>query len=384
MFRLTWAVLKAGKVRYGMILMAVFFSAATIATVWLVSQTLEEGVARDRERAGPDVVIVPPGAASSDGRMDYVIPGETVFPSSQVQTGDPEMMKGIAAITPQLFVKELQVGNRRLKLVGFDAATDFIVTPWLRTGQPQGSRDPKQVILGVNANQALGQPGEMVTIEKRNFRNGGVLDETGTDMDNTVYLDLQAAREFRSLSRTDAVSWLLLRGENSGYLRELTADLNVRLQPLQAVGKGEFTGAVAASIGQLSQGTLFGLVTFFVVVATLLLTGSLFTIHVWERMREWGIMLSLGAAKADLIKLIALEGVLLALGGGALGLIAGILLAGHFSQVCQLPGLNLPMLTWVTGGTLALTGTLCLLMSLVPAWLVLRFEPALMLQKGYK
>lgn len=315
MLRLIWAALRARKTHYGVILAAVFFSAATIATAWLVSQTISAGVVRDRERMGPDVIIVSQGAAYPEGQLDYAIPRETVFPLLQVYTGDPKILDGIAAITPQLFAKELQAGNQRLKLVGFDPASDFIVTPWLRTGRnPQRFWNRNHVILGCNANKALGEPGEMVTIEQRTFRNGGVLDKTGTDMDNTVYLDLGVAREFRPLSPADAVSWLLLRGENSGYLRELTADLNIRFQPLQAVGKGEFTGAVGGSLRQLSQGTLFTLVIIFVMTATLLLTGTLFIINVWERMREWGIMLSLGATKAELIKLTALEGLLLALG----------------------------------------------------------------------
>jgi putative ABC transport system permease protein len=83
--------------------------------------------------------------------------------------------------------------------------------------------------------------------------------------------------------------------------------------------------AVAASTQAMNFGQLFLGLSFFLVVAALLLTGLLFVFGIEQRTEEMGTLLALGFPAHRVRRLFLLEGGILALLGGLLGAGSGIL-----------------------------------------------------------
>jgi putative ABC transport system permease protein len=105
------------------------------------------------------------------------------------------------------------------------------------------------------------------------------------------------------------------------------------------------------------------------------------------RSRRWqfGILRSVGVTRAELLRLILAEAVLLGLVGIALGLCAGFEMAMNARQLWGLiigfkPPTQVPWEMVIIGMTVIMT--ISLLASLVPALSVARAEPLELLQAG--
>ena len=112
-------------------------------------------------------------------------------------------------------------------------------------------------------------------------------------------------------------------------------------------------------------GGLFLSLSFFLIVAALLLTALLFSLHAQKRMAETAILASLGFRKKDIIRILVLEVLLVAAAGGFIGVLGGIL----YNRLL-LFGLNTLWLEAV--------GTTMLQMHLVPSTLMIGYIAGLL------
>jgi ABC-type antimicrobial peptide transport system permease subunit len=83
--------------------------------------------------------------------------------------------------------------------------------------------------------------------------------------------------------------------------------------------------AMRAGDDAVDFGSLFLGLSFFIVLAGLLLTGLLFAFSVEQRRRQIGTLLALGFRRPQARRLLLAEGALLALSGGILGVVCGVL-----------------------------------------------------------
>ncbi len=95
------------------------------------------------------------------------------------------------------------------------------------------------------------------------------------------------------------------------------AALGLAFNPVRQ--EGDQAGAGTVDFGQLFIG-----LSFFIVVAALLLTNLLFVFGVEHRAGETGILLALGFTPARIVRLFLAEGAVLAITGGVIGSICGI------------------------------------------------------------
>ena len=77
---------------------------------------------------------------------------------------------------------------------------------------------------------------------------------------------------------------------------------------------------LASSAGATDFGVLFLAFSFFLIVSALMLIGLLFRLNLDRRAREVGVLLAVGLRRGRLRTLLLLEGLILAVGGGAIGL----------------------------------------------------------------
>jgi len=110
-----------------------------------------------------------------------------------------------------------------------------------------------------------------------------------------------------------------IAGVIEGLRRELDpASVGLFLRPVRAQ-------ALAASGKALDFGQLFLGLSFFLIVAALLLTGLLFVFGIEQRTEEVGTLLAVGFTPRQVRRALLCEGGLLALGGGVVGAFAGTL-----------------------------------------------------------
>ena len=112
-----------------------------------------------------------------------------------------------------------------------------------------------------------------------------------------------------------------------------------------------------------------------------------FSITVAQRTREFGLLRTLGATRAQLLASVVVEGVMLGLGGAAIGLAAGLALAPALDQLFKAFGADLPdsgtVLELRTIWVSLLAGTaVTVLAGLIPAIRASRVTPIAALREG--
>ena len=144
--------------------------------------------------------------------------------------------------------------------------------------------------------------------------------------------------------------------ETSAIGPEILKGLAPRQQGL-AFTDAEAEGKRSAS-NSTDFGGLFISLSFFLIIAALLLVALLISLHVQSRMKEAGILSAIGFSKKSILRIMISEGLLLAMAGGIIGALFGVL----YDRLLLL-GLNTIWLDAV--------GTTGLIMKIKPATLLI-------------
>ena len=128
--------------------------------------------------------------------------------------------------------------------------------------------------------------------------------------------------------------------------------------------------------GQLNQllYLVFGLLGLSIVIAALGVINTM-ALSVVERTREIGLLRAVGASRRQIRRMVRWEAVLVALLGGALGLVVGVLAGAGLQRSLAEDGIDVLAIPW---GTLAVVFAAAILIGLVgallPAWRASRWD----------
>jgi ABC-type lipoprotein release transport system permease subunit len=170
------------------------------------------------------------------------------------------------------------------------------------------------------------------------FRVVGI-SETGSESfdGQMVWVPLKAMQEL--LGRPGQANQLAAKLKDLSQADAVAADFNAKLGPgneraltWKSIDK-EIIGIQAFQDGLLT----IVLVVVFAIVALGILNTQLMSL--FERVREFGVLMAIGARPRWLIRLLLIESALLGAVGTVLGVTIGALMIGHFGRY----GLNLPV-----------------------------------------
>lgn len=218
---------------------------------------------------------------------------------------------------------------------------------YIKEGTYLGS-DPKGVVMGRKiANRLDVRLGEKVVLMAQAadgsmgaevFRVAGI-HETGSESfdGQMVWIPLKAMQEL--LGRPGQANQLTAKLKNIDDAPAVAAELDAKLGPgnmgalsWRSIDR-EIIGIQAFQDGLLT--IVLGVV--FAIVALGILNTQLMSL--FERVREFGVLMAIGARPRWVVKLLIMESALLGLVGTALGLTVGSLLIWHFGRA----GLALPV-----------------------------------------
>lgn len=168
-----------------------------------------------------------------------------------------------------------------------------------------------------------------IEIEGRKVKVIGIFENTGTELDNRIYLPLETSREiFDSYGVVNALVVKIREGLDI----EKAAD-SIRRRLERTMDENEFTVYTPQQLlDQMSaildaiKIILSGVAAISIIVGAVGIMNSMFT-SVLQRTRQIGVMKAVGATRKDILSLFLFESGLIGLGGGLIGVIIGISLA---------------------------------------------------------
>ena len=173
--------------------------------------------------------------------------------------------------------------------------------------------------------------------EHNEFQVVGVLKPTGTATDRAIYVNIEGFYQLHAEPKKEVTAILVsLRTDTppmiqTGLRNEIARDPNLNVQAVNPTD--QVTRLLEGIVGNL-QRLLLILAVLIVIVAGIGVMVSIYN-SMSDRRHEIAIIRALGAKRRTVMAIVLLESILLALGGGAIGLALGHGLTGAMSGVIE-------------------------------------------------
>jgi putative ABC transport system permease protein len=165
------------------------------------------------------------------------------------------------------------------------------------------------------------QVGERLVVRGRNWRVAGLLRQTSApNIDTAVFFPLASAQ--RAFGAQGLISALMLTPARSEQAGPLERRLRVAYPSLAVVSEQGMRRDANRTLEMPNK--FMGMISWTVLVATAVLLTNITVIGVRERRREIGVIRAIGGQRSAVLLSVLVESVLLAIVGGAAGVLAAI------------------------------------------------------------
>lgn len=334
---------------------AVAVCAAVVASLGLGTLLITNGARQSLDlaagRLGADVLVLPKGtAAKVEGAILMGDPAQVWMPEGIV--GRVRAVSGVQAASPQLYLASLSNASccsvSNMFMVAFDPATDFTVQPWIEE-QTSG----RGLVIG----GAIG--GSLVTVPEDDtaIRLYGYplaleaqLAPTGTNLDRSLFLTFETARDMARTSVTGAIKPLVIPSDSVSAVLVKVAPgsdaaavallINATVPEVTAVPSLQMFGAFRDHMTLVLSGVAAVLVLALVLAFIFVALVSSMATH--ERRREIGVLRALGATRSAVVLSMSAQTAVVTFAGGVVGA-AGATLAIYLFRDLLVKALGFPI-----------------------------------------
>ena len=304
--------------RFVFTLLGITIGIASFVTFLALGGGLKNEIRREASALGANLVVTPKGSCAYE--QVSILTGEQL-PSTitMEEVAKIAAIKGLTAVP--VLTEKTAIQNRPVALAGVSPREMRAFKGWETTqGEYFAARDERGVVAGAAVAETFGlKPGSEVTIRGQKLPVKGVLKETGSRDDTTLFLALPVAQElFKAgdkasfvavkvddLSRTDEYIATIKETVNAGVV----SDKQMLKSVLAIVGTVNVTLQLIAAVAVLASA--FGIVNTMMTAA-------------YERKREIGILRAIGARRREIFVIFLLESGFYGLLGGICGVAGGL------------------------------------------------------------
>ncbi|MCX6122318.1 MAG: FtsX-like permease family protein [Ignavibacteriales bacterium] len=349
-------------------LTAITLGIAVIVGIKNISVYSEKAVSRELDALGANVLILPKSATVQDYySADFQ---EEEIPESYVDVLINSDIQGLDNLSPKLSVP-VEVNGQKTVLTGIMPKNEFkSKATWQGAlgvfSRPEGcgtvpnipgltdskkTQVRKRVIEDLSGNAVLVgcdiaqklklQEGDSLRILKQTFFVNAVLPVTGTVDDNRIFAHLHTVQNLNN--RKSALNVIEIVGCCSEISKGLIQKLNKLLPDAKVVTITQIVSTQINTNNMMNNLSLL-LLIIIVIIGGATIANYMFA-NVYERRREIGILMAMGATPGWIVKLFLLKSLLIGLAGGIIGYIVGTLIAVVLGpRLADIPVLPIPML----------------------------------------
>jgi len=323
--------MRAHPVRTVILLLLVMAQAACAFGGVMLMRGLRQELKRSDARLGADILIYPSAAMSRISAKTLIMQGTPVEVWKSRTTLDRMAeCDGIEAVSYQLYLKDA-TGETPVWIIGFDPETDFAITPWISGSQEITLPDGAVLAgchVGTNADGRVTLFGRTWPVAKR-------LDETGSGMDDSVFVSLPTLRsmiedagveKYPGIHPEADYSAALVRIKNNADIDSITHWLNTYLHKVKAVRSEAALTDTAAGIR--SQIRMTAVITGCAWCVLLLALAIAQGMMMRERRRELFVWHAVGASRGIVRRIMLLEAVAVYVPGSLLGVLIAAIWVG--------------------------------------------------------
>jgi len=337
--------LLANKLRSILTMLGIIIGVGAVISMVSIGMGVKEKVQNSIASLGSNMLIVTPGAASSQGVRSAS--GSSITLSLEDAEYIKKTVQGIDYVAPSVS-KQYQIiaGNQNWTTTVYGITPEYMAIKSLTVGsgsfvsqQDINSRNRVAVLGATVAENLFGEmnpTGENVRINNTPYLVVGVLDSKGQssmgqDQDDIVLVPLTTAQErLVGITYLNSISIQVTKMEGMDQAQEQITSLLRQRHKISGTKEDDFTVRNLTSIMAMMTETT-GTITLLLgsIGAISLLVGgigimNIMMVSVTERTREIGIRKALGATYRDIMLQFLIESVVIGVLGGIFGIFLGI------------------------------------------------------------
>ena len=400
---LVWRELFERKNQLATSFLAILLGIAVIVAIKNITLYSEKAVARELDALGANILILPKSASLSD-YYSADMQGEE-FPEEYVTRLATSDLQGLDNLSPKLSLP-VELGGKRFTLTGILPKQEFQAkAAWRGAGifsRPEGcgtvvsvpgltappvketlvrqrvidTLGDSELLVGADVAAALKlKPDDKVTLLGRPFTVTAVLPQTGTVDDARLFAHLHTVQQLAG--KGAALNAIEIVGCCNQISKGLVAKINRLLPEAKVVTITQIVDTQIKTNRMMSQLSLLFLV-IIVLVGGASIANYMYA-NVFERRREIGTLMALGAGTAVVLRIFLLKALLLGLAGGLAGYALGTVLAVLFGP--RIAGVPVLPVLWLAPAAVGIAVGLSLVASYFPARRAARLDPTTALQE---
>ena len=347
--------IRAHPIRSLVIAILALAQAACVFGGFVLVDAMRSELSLAERRLGADLVVYPTTCLNRVEKKRLLMLGTPVG-CHQPRSALARMSSNedIAAVSYQLYVSETLADGTTRWIVGFEPATDFVLSPWIAEGE--GTSLPRGSVL-VGSAVADGHA-ETMSIYGMQRPIGAHLLATGSELDDAVFVPMDTLADIiadasaagqdvdASLDPATDYSAALVRASDSDAIESVTNWINLYVRKVSAVRSSEALVDAGAGIRSHRLVAIGVLGAIWLVLLGALAVAQLSLMN--ERRQELAVWRSIGASRAIVSHIMLGESGLLHAAGALVGTgLAALVLpfVGERSvvEVLHVPATSLPL-----------------------------------------
>jgi putative ABC transport system permease protein len=395
LFRLAARNITGSAFRSWVVFLCALIVSALALSTYLIVHGARDSLQLAAARMGADLMVVPDG---TETRVETALlmghPIQVWMPTEKLTA--IAAIPGVAQASPQLYLSSLKGASccsvSEMFLVVYDPLTDFTIQPWLL----QNLGRPLKLGESVGGTYVFVPEGEPnIKLYGYFLTLMGNLEPTGTNLDQSMFLNLDTAQDMARISVTqaeqplvipqDSISAVLLKVQPGVDPHDVAVRIMQQVPGVTPIESPNLFRSQKQQIGSLLM--VLAVLIVITLVLSLALIAFVFAMAANERRREIGVLRALGATRGFIFKTLLAEAGLLAVAGALPGSLLAIFCVYLFRNLI-IQSLAVPFILPTAGGLLtALAAGLLLallgvgLAASIPALHISRLEPALAMRE---
>ena len=339
--------LRANKMRSILTMLGMIIGVAAVIIMVAIGEGANQRISAQIASVGSNLLLVLPGSTTSGG-LRSGFGGAPTLTMSDARAIGKELSSVRAASPTMRSTGPVVYGNQNWSTILQGAAPEFLeMREWkVLSGRNFTAQETeaaaKVCLLGQTVSDFLfgteDPVGKIVRIKRSPFTVVGVLDRKGQspqgqDQDDVVVLPITSMQKKLSGSaHVGAVGVIMVQAVDGDSVKEAERQVIDLLRQRHRIGPGGIDDFSVRNLSEMlalaeSATRIMSLLLGGIASVSLLVGGigimNIMLVSVTERTREIGIRMAVGARERDILSQFLIEAVILALTGGAVGILLG-------------------------------------------------------------
>ncbi len=283
---------------------AVLASAIALLVTLLIFATsftisVSSSLKKSADRLGADLIVVPVGARGF--AEEFLLESKnTAFYMPKTVIDRIKAVEGVESVTYQTYLSSIAglcCDIIPTRIVAFHQDSDFIIRPWLQEAIGRELEKGEAIAgFGTSENLGLGLLAIETTIFDNRFTMVGVLEQTGTGLDNALFMTeenlkgiIESGKSPLKKGEISIIFTKLKKGFSPDYVGKIIEGNNPDVDIVARSGMGEKFLTILGDINKI-----FVVTILLSSLLTILLVCTIFSAIAHERAKEIGIMRAIG------------------------------------------------------------------------------------------